>query len=172
MGRTNKPRRAYRPQPMHTNALYRALARVHKIAAEDVAGQVTIMATAVREFSAGRDCLHHWRSLADTSNVAESLTGCGICSGPDADRVIHTAQAALAAVHGRSQARGTWTLYPPELEALHWLVVLHARQLGECDHAEFDRAWQTTHQRVSAARAGNAPRGAIVVVGDITAPAA
>ena len=169
MSRNAKPRKAYRPQPMHTNTLYRALARVHKIAPEDVAGQVSIMATALREFSAGVSCLHHWRSLADTSNVAESLTAAGICSGPDADKVIHDAQAALAAVHGRSQTRGTWTLYPTELEALSWLVTLHARQLSECDHAEFDRAWEVTHQRVSAARAGNAPRGAIVVLGDIPA---
>jgi hypothetical protein len=169
MGRTTKPRKAYRPQPMHTNTLQRTLARVHKIAPQDVAGQVSIMATALREFSAGQRCLHHWRSLADTSNVAESLSAAGICSGPDADNVIHTAQAALAAVHERSRTRGTWTLYPAELDALNWLVALHARQLGECDLAEFDRAWETTHQRVSAARAGNAPRGAIVIVGDITA---
>lgn len=172
MGRTTKPRKAYRPQPMHANTLQRTLARVHKIAPEDVAGQVSIMAAALREFSAGRDCLHHWRSLADVSNVCESLTAAGICSGPDADKAIHDAQAALAAVHGRSQTRGTWTLYPAELESLGWLIALHARQLAECDHGEFDRAWQATHERVSQARAGNAPRGAIVIVGDITAGAA
>ena len=107
MGRTAKPRRAYRPQPMHANSLQRTLARVHKIAAADVAGQISLMATAVREFSAGQHCLHHWRSLADTSNVAESLSAAGICSGPDADRVIHAAQAALAAVHERSRTRST-----------------------------------------------------------------
>jgi hypothetical protein len=168
MGRTTKPRKAYRPGAIHANALQRTLARVHKIAPENVAGQVSIMATAVREFSAGQHCAHHWRSLADTSNVAESLAAAGICSGPDADDVIHAAQAALAAVHERSRSRGTWTLYPAELDALHWLVALHARQLGECDLAEFDRAWQATHQRVSAARAGNAPRGATVIVGDMT----
>jgi hypothetical protein len=172
MGRTTKPRKAYRPQPVHANAMQRSLQRCRKIAPDDVAGQVKIMATAVREFSAGMHCLHHWRSLADSSNVAESLAAAGICSGPAADHVIHTAQAALAAVHGRSQTRGTWTLYPAELEALNWLVALHARQLGECDLAEFDRAFEATHQRVSAARAGNAPRGAIVIVGDITAGAA
>jgi hypothetical protein len=169
MGRTTKPRKAYRPQPLHANALQRTLARVHKIAPEDVAGQVSNMTRALREFSAGQHCPDHWRSLADVSNVAESLTAAGICSGPDADRVIHTAQAALAAVHERSRSRGTWTLYPAELDALSWLIALHARQLGDCDHAEFDRAWQVTHQRVSAARAGNAPRGAIIVMGDIPA---
>lgn len=168
MGRTTKPRKAYRPQPMHANALQRTLARVHKIAPEDVAGQVSIMARALREFSSGQHCLHHWRSLADVSNVCESLTAAGICSGPDADRVINTAQAALAAAHERSRSRETWTLYPAELDSLHWLVALHARQLGECDHAEFDRAWQATHERVSQARAGNAPLGAIVIVGDIS----
>lgn len=167
MGRTNKPRKAYRQQPMHTNTLQRTLARVHKIAPEDVAGQVSIMATALREFSAGQHCAHHWRSLADISNVAESLTAAGICSGPAADRVIHTAQAALAAVHYRSRSRGTWTLYPAELDALGWLIDMHARQLAECDHSEFDRAWQTTHERVSQARAGNAPAGAIVIFGDM-----
>jgi hypothetical protein len=169
MGRTTKPRKAYRPRAVHANTVERTLARVHKIAPADVAGQVSIISTALRQFSAGLHCLHHWKSLADTSNVAESLTAAGICSGPDADRVIHTAQAALAAVHQRSRSRGTWTLYPGELDALGWLITLHARQLAECDHSEFDRAWQITHERVSQARAGNAPRGAIVIVGDITA---
>lgn len=169
MSRNAKPRKAYRPRPLHMNTLQRTLARVHKIAPEDVAGQISLMATTLREFSAGQNCLHHWRSLADTSNVAESLTAAGICSGPDADKVIHDAQAALAAVHDRSRTRGTWTLYPAELEALTWLVRLHSTQLGECDYSEFDRAWEVTHQRVSAARAGNAPRGAIVVLGDIHA---
>ena len=70
---------------------------------------------------------------------------------------------------GRYTMRGTWTLYPDELESLQWLVTLHTRQLAECDYGEFEKAYQTTSNRVAQARAGNAPAGAIVIVGDVDA---
>lgn len=167
MPRPNRPRKAYRPKPVHTNAHLHAIAGAHKLARADVAQQVHIMRIAVAEFSRGRDCAHHWRSLADTANVAESLAALGICSGSDAQRVIGAAQAALAQVAARHRGRGTWTLHATEIDALQWLVTLHARQLAECDYAELERAMEHTRRRVAQARAGNAPAGAIVVEGEI-----
>jgi hypothetical protein len=66
----------------------------------------------------------------------------GICSGQQAEAVVHNAQAALAAVQQRHAGGGSWTLYPAELDALHWLAALHAKQLAECDYSEFERAWR------------------------------
>lgn len=169
MSRSAKPRKRYRAAPVHLNAASMALDRVRKLAIADVQQQRHIVATALREFSAGKHCAHHWRSLADVGNMAETLVTMGICSGQQAEGVVHNAQAALAAVQQRHAGGGSWTLYPAELDALHWLAALHANQLAECDYSEFERAWRQTHQRVAQARAGNAPRGAIVIEGDIAA---
>lgn len=164
-----KPRKQYRPRPVSCNALAIALNKVRKLSAEDVQRQHQIMTTALREFSAGKQCAEHWRSLADCANMTETLSGMGICSGLQASTIIHAAQEALAAVQGRHIQRGTWTLYPTELDTLQWIVTLHTRQLAECDYGEFERAYQSTSNRVAQARAGNAPAGAIVVVGDVDA---
>lgn len=167
MPRSSKPRKAYRPQPVHANALDIALNNVRKLSRADVALQAHVVATSLQQFSAGQHCAHNWRGLADTANVAETLAAMGICSGAEADRLIERAQQALAAVHQRHAARGTWTLYAAELDALTWLAALHHKQLAECDYAEFERAINSTHERIAQARSGNAPRGAIVIEGDI-----
>ncbi len=164
-----KPRKKYRPGPVHANAVAIAINGVRKLSAADVAMQRIIVDKALLDFSAGRECATHWRSLADTANMTETLSAIGICSGQQADEIIGKAQQALAAVQQRHAARGTWTLYPTELDTLQWLATLHARQLSECSYAEFERAFNLTRQRIAQARAGNAPRGAVVVEGDIAA---
>jgi hypothetical protein len=168
MPRSKKPRKAYRPQPVHANSLDIALNNVRKLSRADVQMQTGIFDTALRQFSAGQHCAQHWRSLADTANMAETLAGMGICSGLQAVAVIDTAQRALAAVRQRHTERNTWTLYATELDALQWLASLHARQLVECDYSEFERAFQGTRNRIGEARRGNAPRGAIVIEGDLS----
>lgn len=168
MGRTAKPRKAYRPQPLHLNAHQIAMAKVHKLRQTDLAGQYAVMDTALRSFAAGHDCAHHWRSLADVANVCESLAAMGIGAGSQADEIIRSAQRVLHDVLQRHRSRATWTLYPLELDTLYWLLALHKRQLAECDHSEFSRALDQTHARIAQARAGNAPAGAIVIEGEIT----
>lgn len=167
MTRNAKPRKAYRPGPVHANATHMALTGVRKIAAHDVRNQIKLINSALQQFMAGIHCAAHWRSLADAANMAETLAAMHICGGQQANELIDAAQRALAAVHSRQQITASWTLYASEIEALGWLTTLHARQLAECDYSEFERALQRTHNRVSAARAGNAPRGAIVVIGDM-----
>jgi hypothetical protein len=156
-----------KPRPVHLNAVQMAINRARKLAPADVAGHVALITTALATFMRGTDCAAHWRSLADTANVAETFAAMGICSGPDAQRVIEQAQAALYAVQMRHQQRGSWTLYAQEVEELTWLNALHAHQLRECTYGEFERALQTTRHRVAGARAGNAPAGALVITGDI-----
>lgn len=160
-----------RPVAVHSNIVQIALNNVRKLSASDVGMQRDIMDRALREFSAGRDCPTHWRSLADTANMAETLSGMGICSGQQADEIIHAGQQALAAVQQRHATRRTWTLYAAELDALDWLLVLHNRQLAECSYGEFERAFNTTRERIAQARKGNAPAGAIVIEGDLVGAA-
>ena len=156
-----------RPVAVHANSVEIALNKVRKLSAADVQQQRSIMDKALREFSAGRDCPTHWRSLADTANMAETLMGMGICSGLQAATISHTGQQALAAVMQRHAERGTWTLYPTELDTLQWLIVLHGHQLAECSYGEFERAFNDTRERIAQARKGNAPAGACVIEGDL-----
>lgn len=159
--------RQHHPRRVSANALQIAIKGVSLLSHDDVEGQVALMNQAAAEFSRGQHCERHWLSLADTANMAETMAAMGLGSGPDADRVIEDAQRALGAVHQRHAERGTWTLWADEIEALGWLVRLHTTQLRACSYREFELAFHRTAERLAQARAGNAPAGAIVVVGQL-----
>lgn len=133
-----------------------------------MAAQRQRMELALREFCRGEHCSAHWCSLADAANMAETLAEMGLGCGPEAERVINTAQKALHDVHQRHAARSTWTLYADEIDALHWLARLHCTaQLPACSFGEFSDAFNRTQNRLRQALAGNAPAGALVVAGGI-----
>lgn len=167
MPRNRKPRKAYRPAPVYANTVQRAVGGACCIAPQEVNAQRQRLQQALQQFRSGQHCAHNWRSLADVGNMAETLAAMRIGSGPEAESVIEAAQQALADVHTRHAQRGTWTLYPRELDALHWLLRLHEVQMQVCSYSEFEEAFQRTTRRVAQARAGNAPAGAIVIEGDI-----
>ena len=161
----NARRRAERP--VYLNTMQIAKSRAQRLSHEDIAAQGALVEAALREFLQGIDCARHWCSLADTANMSETLAGMGLGSGPHADAMIENGQQALAAVHQRQATRGTWTLYPAEIEALHWLVALYCRtQLPAISYGELDTALERTLNRIVQARAGNAARGAIVLSGN------
>lgn len=163
--------RKHHPRHAAVNAWEIAINRARKLAAEDVARQDGIVRQAVAEFCKGEHCAAHWRSLADTANMSETLAAMGLGAGPDAERVINAAQQTLHDVHQRHATRGTWTLYADEIDSLQWLAQLHLVQLAACSYGEFSDAFHTTANRLEQARAGNAAHGAIVVVGDMPATA-
>lgn len=78
---------------------------------------------------------------------------------------IEAAQAALAEVHTRNKATGSWVLRGPEITALHEGVVRHIAQLQVCTQGELVRAITKVKQCVSQALAGNASPRALVCVG-------
>lgn len=154
-------------RPVYVNAVQLAIDRAQRLSAQDAAGQRALVETALLQFLQGIDCERHWASLADTANMAETLAGMGLGSGPHADAVIERGQQALAAVHQRQAERGTWTLYPAEIDDLHWLVALHCRtQLPATSYGELETALDRTRNRIAQARAGNASPTAIVLVGN------
>lgn len=167
MGRNAKPRKAHRPIAVAANAHLLAMTRVHKLRQDDAQRQVQLMRTALDQFKRGLHCAQHWRSLADTANVTETLAQLGIGTGPQAWQVINDAQHVLSAVQLRHQAGHSWTLHPTEMAALAWLIDLHAVQLLSCDYSEFERALDLTRNRIAQARAGNAPAGALIIEGEI-----
>jgi hypothetical protein len=152
------------------NSVAIAINGARKLSDEDVQGHISLITRMWREFAQGQATMQHWESLADTSNMAWTLASMGLGSGAEADRVISAANEVLADIHKRHAARGSWTLYADEIDALHWLVRLHGVQLTACSYSEFSRAMAMTIDRIGQARAGNAPRGAIVVVGQMSQP--
>lgn len=170
MPRSKPPRRRYKPAPLYTNALERAINGAEAIRPRQVQTQIAILRTALDALKLGRGpqpLCAYWRHLADAGNVAETLARMGLGGGAEAQRVITQAQAALAAVWERQQTRGSWTLRAEEMEALHWLLQLHATQLQATSYREFEAAMAATERRVRQARVGNGPPGTVVLGGDI-----
>ena len=159
--------RAHHPRRVALNAVEIAINRVRRLSDADVQRQMEIVQQALLEFSRGERCAQHWRSLADTAAMAETLAAMGLGSGLQADEVVNAAQAALHDVHVRHAERGTWTLWADEIDALRWLVSLHGLQLAACSFGEFETAYRRTAERQAQALAGNAAPDAIVVVGDM-----
>lgn len=158
-------------RPVYVNAVQRAIDRAQRLSDTDAAGQRVLVETALQQFVQGIDCARHWASLADTANMAETLAGMGLGSGPHADELIARGQQALADVHRRHAARGSWTLYAHEIDALHWLVALHCRtQLPATSYGELDTALDRTRNRIAQALAGNAAPGTHVLGGNFNQP--
>lgn len=157
--------RAHHPRRAATNAVQMAINGAALLPADDVRGMLALTERALREFARGVDCRLHWSTLADTANMAETLASMGLGSGDQADDVIGRAQQALHDVHQRAHARGTYTLYADEIDALHWLVRLYVVQLGACSQREFEAAYIRTRDRIHQAAVGNAAPGTCVVVG-------
>ncbi len=131
----------------------------------DLKMHMTVLDSAMGDFLKGKDCARHWSSLADMANFSETLCGMRLGGGPDAERVIREGQQALFDVFNRSKQRGTWTLYPGEIDALQWLLQLHKTQLRVCSYGEFEVAFNKTVERLKQARAGNVGDGVVVVEG-------
>ena len=167
----NRRARMHHPRRAATNAIDMAITRARKLSDTDVHQQMTIVRKAVAAFCRGENCRHHWASLADTANLAETLAGMRLGGGQDALRLIDAAQKTLADVHQRHTQRGTWTLYADEIDALQWLVGLHLVQLEACSYGEFEAAYRLTARRMQQALAGNASPGARVIVGQLAATA-
>jgi hypothetical protein len=164
MSSNRKPTKKYRPRSVHTNAVHIAINGACRLSKVDVEALCNEQRTALLQFSAGERCADNWRRLADAANISETMAAMGLGSGPQADAAIADAQQALAAVAQRQKQRGTWTLYPAELDALHWLLRLHTVQLEVCSYSEFCAALESTQRRIRQARQGNAPAGAVLVV--------
>lgn len=172
MSRRARARKAYTPKPVHLNAIERAITGAALLPAAEVSSVKINLNLSLLTFGRGIACAQHWASMADALNVAESLAAGSICSDEASRQKIQAGQEALAAVAQRQQAGGSWTLYPAELAALDAALWLHGVQLDHASHTEYERALDHTRQRIAAARAGNAPRGAIVIEGALFAQAA
>ena len=153
--------------PMAEPPIAMVMRQVTWLSAAHLEMQRGILQRSLGEFARGVDCWANWRSLADSSNLAETLCNAGHGGGPDVAHVVEAAKRALHAVLTRHQAGGSWTLYPAELQALQTLLEVHDVQLTHCTYGDFAQAMDATQRRLAQALAGNAPANAIIVVGDL-----
>lgn len=149
------------------NPVQTAMRNIRLLSKSDVEIARATMRSALDSLKLGHEPHFNWCSLADSANMAESLCSMGIGAGEQAEKVISDAQQALADLYIRAKDRRTWAMRSVEIDALEWLVSLHMTQLENCSYGEFERAYRRTAERLTQARAGNAPRGARVLVGQV-----
>jgi hypothetical protein len=165
MGRTAKPRKAYRPKGATIDAVDYTIALACKLGPPQRASLRNPLRAALTNLRTGRDTASAWCELADGMNVAEQLAHRGIVS--DRLQVFLQAQAALHAVNTRNQQRGTMTLRAEELAALRLGRFFHFVQLDYCTQGEMQAAIEAVKRKVQQALAGNAPRDARICVGGL-----
>lgn len=170
MPRSHRPRKRYVPKRIDHDPVELAISGAALLHASQRASLIDPLRGAFEALRTGRGTQDAWRAMADALNVAEQLAMQGIAS--DHAELILRAQAALAALHARRQAGGSWTLRAPELDALRDAAEIHEIQLEHATQAETGRAITAARRRVQQALVGNAPRDAIVCIGALgTAPA-
>jgi hypothetical protein len=149
------------------NPIAVAIEGAQKLPAVDRLNLQRIIQAAFDAFRLGQNCDVQWVVLADALNIAESMSQIGIASDEASVERIQRAEQVLADVITRHRERGTWALRGPELQALEDGVWTCKIQLEHCSLREFERARDATVERVRQARAGNAPKGAIIIEGAI-----
>jgi hypothetical protein len=155
------------PRPCLANAPLLAIELASKLSTDEQAQFKGIVTTAFDALRTGVHAAEQWPVMADALNVAEQLALIGICSDAASRDRIDAAQRVLAQQHQRHAARGSWTLYPAEITTLDDAAWLARVQIEHCSKGEFERAVNTARNKVRQARAGNAPRGALVIEGAI-----
>lgn len=165
MGKTRKPRKAYRPHRIDADPMDLASSRAALLLPKQKATLVRPVTAALDHLRRCADPWTAWCSLADALNVAEQLALRNIAS----DRLpeFQAAQQVMHDIYHRQASRGTWAMRAPELAALDFAVQLHVIQLGVCTQGELADSILAVQRRVAQALKGNAPKDARVCVGQL-----
>jgi len=166
MPRSHRPRKAYRPHGVRLDAHGLAMDLVTVLSAEQQAQLLTPAKAALDALRTGRGTWDAWRTLADCCNVAQALCAKGIGSNL-IDKCLD-AQHALAALHARVTAGGTWTLRGLELTALDEAVWLHEVQLRHATQGEIAAAIEKVKNVARGALRGDTRQRAHIVIGALT----
>lgn len=159
MSHGRKPRRIrWAPTDTFTLAAHRA-SKLTQAEHEGVMQPLQAGFTALRE---GRACELDWCQLASAVNLAQAIEAQGIVRG--LHEHLRAAELALQSVYSRAMVAGQWkptALWVVELDAISTMVELHAFQLGQLAHGEFNRAldWAEAEVRSSGGRVIRAPAG-------------
>jgi hypothetical protein len=168
MGRTAKPRKRYRPGRIERDPVEAAAAFAALLPPATRDFQTANLRGAFNRMRQGLGDMATWSALADYMNVAQVLAELSICS--DREPEINDAHEALSHIHQRHAERARMVLTGPEIATLELAVDVAAIQLRYCSQGELQRAIDTARRRLLQARAGNAPRNAVVCVSTPPAP--
>jgi hypothetical protein len=166
MSKSKKPRKAYRPRPVHLNSIQRAIENASKLDPADVAKAVAGVDEAFDRFRQAVDPVQAWRVMADALNMAETMSDLGICSDADSLQLILDGQAVLARAADQRAAIGTWALRAADMTTLREALDRHHLQLQFVSLSEYERAIELTRARVDAARRGQGKRP-VLAIGDL-----
>lgn len=159
-----RKRSTYRPRPVWANAVQMAIEGARRPSALGRLKVHAAIAEALDEYPRGVRCAHHWRTLADACNVAETFDAMGVRPLEDTAQVINAAQQALYDVAERATGPNpSWTLRSAEMAAVRAAMALHEDQLEQASRAQWEQAYDRTRARVEGARRGQAARGTRVV---------
>jgi hypothetical protein len=104
---------------------------------------------AVEAFRTGKATKDDWRSLADMLNLCETMALGGI--GPEALEACGRAQEALGNAQQRYKAGKSLGFTGPELTAMREVYEYHDLQRQSVSRSEYERAIQTTANRIRSA---------------------
>lgn len=138
MSHGRKPRRQ-RWAPTDTFAL--AAHRASKLTQAELNGVMQPLQSAFRALRESVATETHWSYLASAINVAMAIEAQGVVRG--LHEHLHAAELALQAIYRRAMEARYWKpvpLYYLELDAISTAVDLHAFQLSQLGHGEFNRA--------------------------------
>lgn len=104
---------------------------------------------ALESFRVGQATKRDWDHLADLCNLTETFCQFGI--GREAMQVCERAQEALRQAHRRHVEHGRIAMTMPELDALREVFEYHDLQRSSVARSEYERAIQTTVNRIRSA---------------------
>lgn len=169
MPTSHKPRKRHNPRPVRLDAHLHAIDRVATLLDTQRSDLSSPLQSAFDQFRVGHGSSPAWCTLADALNVGEVLTEAQI--GSNLRGHFALAQAALAAVHARQAAGGSWTLKGPEIAVLDDAVWAAQVQLDHCSQGELADAVETVKRRARGALAGGLAQDTLVCVGHLGADA-
>lgn len=146
MGRTTKPRKAYRPGRVNPLAMLAAMQGAALLTLDDRLTWQNELHDALTAVRTGTAKKAQWAALFDAINITEEL--CRMRLAQDTANVVGTAQDAVAAILDRQRDTGVRAARASELQALRELVSEFADLMAGITHRDKFAAEARVAERV------------------------
>lgn len=105
--------------------------------------------SAIEAFATGKATVHDWRTVADMSNVAQTMAQGGV--GPEVLEACDAVEAALSDAYDRHSRTGKLGMTGPQLVALRELHAYHDLQIQSVTRGEFEKWIAKTADKIRSA---------------------
>lgn len=146
MGRSTKPRKAYRPGRVNPLAMLAAMQGAALLSLDDRLAWQNELHDALTAVRTGTAKKAQWAALFDAINITEEL--CRMRLARDTANVVDTAQDAVAAILDRQRDTGVRAARASELQALRELVSEFADLMAGITHRDKFEAEARVAERV------------------------